>query len=80
MVTFIAPAALLAMLALPPLWALWWLGRGRAIGQAPSRFFASLCARSLAIAALAASLAGTQIALPSRDLTVVFLLDRSDSM
>lgn len=80
MVTFITPEALIAMLALPPLWALWWLARDRATGLPSSYSCASLCARSLALAALAGSLAGAQIALPSRDLTVVFLLDRSDSI
>ena len=75
--SFIFPAALSLLLLLPGLWLLAWLLPRRLAGW---RFWSSLAARSLLIAALVLALAGAQLVLGSRDLTAVFLIDSSDSI
>jgi uncharacterized membrane protein len=82
MIRFIEPLALLALLILPLLWALALLGRHRALLRLGGvwRFWGGLLLRSILLIALALALAGAQLVLPRERLTVIFLLDRSDSL
>lgn len=75
--SFITPLALALLALIPALWALTLLTPRR---LAPWRFWSSLALRSAILLALILALAGTQIVLPVRDLTTVFLVDVSDSM
>jgi len=75
--TFITPAALALLVLLPFLWAFTLLTPRRI---APARFWLGLLLRSVILAALVLSLAGTQLIQPVRTLTTVFLLDQSDSI
>ncbi len=78
MISFVEPAALLALLAVPLLW-LPLLARGPL--RRPSwREQACVAVRSVAAGALALALAGTQLRLPSEILTVMFVLDTSRSI
>jgi Mg-chelatase subunit ChlD len=80
-ITFIYPLALWLLLLLPLLW-LFTLGTRRndytRLGR--RRFWALLGLRSLALVALVLALAGAQLVRPVSDLTVVFLIDGSDSV
>lgn len=77
MITFVFPAFLWLLLLLP-------LVAGLALAAprrlAPLRFWTGLSMRLLALAALVLALAGTQVVQPVDDLTVVFLMDSSDSV
>ncbi len=79
--SFIYPAALWLLLLLPLLWALsfatYAVSRAR---LGPFRYWALLAMRSLAILALALALSGIQLVRPVDNLTVVFLIDGSDSV
>ncbi|MGB9751180.1 VWA domain-containing protein [Roseiflexus castenholzii] len=75
--SFITPLALTLLALIPALWALTLLAPRR---LAPWRFWSSLVLRSIILLALTLALAGTQIVLPVRELTTVFLVDVSDSM
>ncbi|GIW00329.1 VWA domain-containing protein [Roseiflexus sp.] len=75
--SFITPLALTLLALIPALWALTLLTPRR---LAPWRFWSSLVLRSIILLALTLALAGTQIVLPVRELTTVFLVDVSDSM
>ncbi|MBC8075304.1 MAG: VWA domain-containing protein, partial [Chloroflexales bacterium] len=78
--SFIYPLALLLLVLLPLLWAFTLLARGGSAGRASWRFWASLGLRSVALLSLVLSLAGTQLVRPVSALTVVFLIDGSDSV
>jgi Mg-chelatase subunit ChlD len=78
--SFIYPLALLLLGLLPLLWAFTLLARGGNAARASWRFWASLGLRSIALLALVLALAGTQLVRPVSALTVVFLLDGSDSV
>ncbi|MEI7770352.1 MAG: hypothetical protein WCI67_10210, partial [Chloroflexales bacterium] len=79
--SFISPAALWALLILPPLWLLAWLARAVNIGRiGRARYAALLALRSLTLASLALALAGAQLVRPVNDTAVVFLIDGSDSL
>jgi Mg-chelatase subunit ChlD len=75
--SFITPLALALLALLPALWAFTLLTPRR---LTPWRFWSSLALRSVILLALTLALAGTQIVLPVRELTTVFLVDVSDSM
>lgn len=75
--SFITPLALALLALIPALWALTLLTPRR---LAPWRFWSSLVLRSIILLALTLALAGTQIVMPVRELTTVFLVDVSDSM
>lgn len=79
--SFIYPIALVLLLLLPLLWA-FSLATRRATAQRlpPWRFWSLLVLRSIALASLALALAGTQLVRPVDNLTVVFLVDGSDSV
>jgi uncharacterized membrane protein len=78
MISFIEPLALLALLVVPLLWLpLLVRGRGTPLRR---RERAGLALRCAAAAALAFALAGTQLLLPVRTMTVIFLLDVSQSV
>jgi uncharacterized membrane protein/Mg-chelatase subunit ChlD len=82
MIAFVEPLVLLGLLALPLLWALSLAARGglpRYV-RASARFWLSLLTRSAIIAALVLALAGVQLVLPAHDISVMFLLDTSDSV
>src|SRR5262245_15936937 len=72
---------LLVLLALVPLL---WIAARAGSGTTPSRSLwrqrGSLCARTCLCVALTFALAGAQLAVPVHNLTVIFLLDRSDSV
>jgi len=78
MISFIEPLALLALLVVPLLW-MPLLVRGYVRCLRP-RARAGLALRSAAMAALAFALAGTQLLLPVKTMTVIFLLDVSQSV
>src|SRR5690349_16874505 len=78
--SFIYPLALLLLGLLPLLWAFTLLARGGSAVRASWRFWVSLGLRSVALLALVLALAGTQLVRPVSALTVVFLLDGSDSV
>jgi uncharacterized membrane protein len=80
MMRFVTPLSLLLLLLLPLLWGLALLGPDSAARRRAWRFWGSLTVRSLAFVAIIFALAGAELMLPARDLTVVFLLDRSDSV
>lgn len=80
MVTFIEPFALLLLFTVPALWVLTLLSRTRITVNAAWRLWGSLAVRSGAIVALTLAMAGTQITMPAGALTVVFLIDHSDSI
>lgn len=69
--------ALTLLVLLPTLWIVAALAARR---LARWRSVASLVLRSLILTALVLAIAGTQLVLPARTLTTIFLLDRSDSM
>jgi Mg-chelatase subunit ChlD len=75
--SFIAPAALLLLLILIPLWALSLLVPRR---LPATRFWTSLGLRTAIIAALVLALAGTQVVRAVDRVTTVFLIDSSDSI
>lgn len=75
--SFITPLALALLALIPALWALTLLTPRR---LAPWRFWSSLALRSVILLSLTLALAGTQVVLPVRELTTVFLVDVSDSM
>jgi uncharacterized membrane protein len=75
--SFIYPEMLLLLLLLLPLWALTLAAPRR---LAPWRLWASLVLRSLLIGLLALSLAGTQLVTPVDRVSVVFLVDGSNSI
>jgi hypothetical protein len=76
-ISFITPAALALLLILPLLWAAALLSPAR---LSTWRRWSSLGLRSLILAALVLSVAGTQLVRPVREVTTVFLLDASDSV
>jgi Mg-chelatase subunit ChlD len=78
--SFIYPLALLLLALLPLLWGFTLLARGGSAARAPWRFWASLGLRTVALLALVLALAGTQLVRPVSALTVVFLIDGSDSV
>ncbi|GAB4211154.1 MAG: VWA domain-containing protein [Roseiflexaceae bacterium] len=75
--SFITPAAL-TLLGLLPI--LWWLAFLAPRRLARWRFWIGLLLRTVMLAALVLALAGAQIVTPVRDLSVVFLIDSSDSI
>ncbi|MFQ3632358.1 VWA domain-containing protein [Roseiflexus sp.] len=75
--SFITPLALTLLALLPALWAFTLFTPRR---LAPWRFWSSLALRSIILLSLTLALAGTQVVLPVRELTTVFLVDVSDSM
>src|SRR3712207_1100672 len=80
MIHFLSPSMLLLLTLLIPLWA---VARGQA--EQADRLWAwsrrgSLCLRSLSVVALTGALAGTEIMVKNTDLSVIYLLDRSDSL
>lgn len=77
MVAYIFPAYLWLLLLIPLLWGLT-LGLPRRLAW--WRFWGSLLLRTVIIAALVLALAGTQLLQPVGRMTVVFLLDSSDSV
>lgn len=79
--SFIHPIALWLLLLLPLLWAFSLVvRRAGALRLGPTRFWALLALRSLGLTALVLALAGAQLVRPVDDLTVVFLIDGSDSV
>ncbi|MBN1888760.1 MAG: VWA domain-containing protein [Thermoflexales bacterium] len=76
--SFLYPTSLYALLLLPPLLALPFLGR-RALPRAFS-FWAGLVLRALVMLGLILGLAGAQLVRAVHDTTVVFVLDHSDSV
>lgn len=80
MVTFVEPLALLLLLVVPTLWMFTLSSRRSMSVAAPRRIWVSLALRTTALVALTLALAGTQILVPSEALTVVFLIDHSDSI
>ena len=77
MLTFIFPGALWALLLLPLIWLLTLAAPTR---LAPWRRWGGLLLRSLGLSALVLALAGAQLGLPARGLSLVFILDQSDSV
>lgn len=77
-VTFSAPLYLL-LLPLAAAWSVWVLRRSLA-GLPPGRVRAVLAARMVLVALLVLALAGPSVRFPTRDLRVLFLLDRSASI
>ncbi|MDY7039281.1 MAG: VWA domain-containing protein [Chloroflexota bacterium] len=75
--SFIYPAALWLLLIIPPLIGLALLGRRR---PTRARFWVGLVLRSLLLLALILSLAGMQVRTQADQLTVVFVVDASDSV
>jgi Ca-activated chloride channel family protein len=73
---FSRPLLLLALLSLVPL-VYYWLRRPTSLP--PSRSRVALWLRGLSVLCLGLALAGTSIVTSSKDLTVVFLIDRSHS-
>ena len=80
--SFTTPAALLLLLALPAVaWLVWPAQRRRTAARPrPRSGWLGLALRLLILALLILSLAGTQLVRAVDDLTVVFLVDASDSM
>ncbi len=76
--SFFYPTTLYALLLLPALLALPFIGR-RALPRA-FNFWAGLILRALVLLGLILGLAGTQLVLAVHDMTVVFVVDRSDSI
>jgi Mg-chelatase subunit ChlD len=79
--SFIEPIFLLLLLVLPAFW--WFAYATRAVNIArlgPWRYGALIIVRSLALLALCLALAGTQLIRPVSRLSVVFLIDGSDSV
>lgn len=80
MVTFVEPLVLLLLLVVPALW-MFTLSSHRSMSvEATRRVWTSLALRTAAIVAMTLALAGTQILMPAGALTVVFLIDHSDSI
>jgi uncharacterized membrane protein len=75
--TFIFPHFLWLLLLLPLFWLLAFVVPSRLV---PWRFWGSLALRSLGVCALILALSGAQLVLPARELSLVFLLDLSDSV
>ena len=80
MIAFVQPANLFSLLILPLLWMLALARHATTRPHQRLSFWGSLLVRSLAFGALAGSLAGAHLKVPTHDLTVIFLLDRSDSV
>lgn len=78
--SFIYPAALVLLVLLPLLLAFTFATRRAQSLRASWRFWALIVLRSVALLALVLALAGTQLVRPVDDLTVVFLIDGSDSV
>ncbi len=79
--SFIYPIFLWLLLLLPLLWAFTLATRDLGIARLGAlRFWSVLALRSIALAALVLALAGIQIVRPVQDLTLVFLVDGSDSV
>ena len=79
--SFIEPGFLALLLLLPLLWAFAYATRTVNLARLGwPRFAALLLVRSLALLALCLALAGAQLVQPVDDLTVVFLIDGSDSV
>jgi Mg-chelatase subunit ChlD len=79
--SFIYPVFLWLLLLLPALWAFSLIiRRAGALRLSRFRFWALLTLRSVALIALVFALAGAQVVRPVDDLTVVFLIDASNSM
>lgn len=76
-VSLLYPRALWALLLLPPLLALPFVGRRG--GRTPG-YWVGLALRALVLVALILALAGTHLVRPVHDLSVVFVLDHSDSV
>jgi len=76
--SFLYPTALYALLLLPPLLALPFVGR-RASARTFS-FWAGLALRAIVLLGLILGLAGTQVVQAVNDTTVVFVVDHSDSV
>ncbi|NTW02524.1 MAG: VWA domain-containing protein, partial [Oscillochloris sp.] len=79
--SFIFPAVLWGLLALPLLWLLAWLTRtmnSARLGRI--RYGLLLLVRSIILASLVLALAGTQFVRAVNDTAVVFLIDGSDSL
>jgi Mg-chelatase subunit ChlD len=79
--SFIEPSFLALLLLLPLLWAFGYATRMVNIARlGRARFSGLLLVRSLALLALCLALAGAQLVRPVDNLTVVFLVDGSDSL
>lgn len=76
--SFLYPTALSALILIPALLALPFVG-GRLRGR-PMQFWTTLALRALVLLALILGLAGTQVVQAVNDTTVVFVVDHSDSV
>jgi uncharacterized membrane protein len=75
--TFIFPVFLWLLLLVP---LFWYLALAAPPRLAPWRHWGSLVLRTFAVLALVLALSGAQLVLPARELSLVFLLDLSDSV